>query len=498
MPRTCAAGSPRLPWSEGNSPVSRLPNWEKWTLELYRNGDDGPFWNNRSRNFERYADQSADIPTMYAGAWYDSYARASIDNFLTFSKRLSNQYLLMGPFVHGGPNFDRHISGTVDMGPNAPIKGNLAPTRLHMMLDWFDHWLRGVDNGVEKAETVRYFRMGGDGGRNASGQLVHGGNWQSAASWPPAESTQTDLFLSGGGKLTKAEPASDGGSSSLVADPENPMPTVAGNLSSMSENLKMPTRAMRTGNPIALRRLIVIQGAADQVVTEDTYTDQPLGDLADRGDVLCFETAPFESDFEITGTPEVELFMASDAPDTDVFCMIQDIYPPSGTWPEGYRLNICDSIMRVRYRDGFDAPKMMKQGEVVKVRFPLYPTSNVFAAGHRLRLLISGSSYPRFDVNPNTGEPIGRHTHTRQATKQLFPFGKPSLQADPARDAERLNDPFFQQAPARYGFAPDCPLPRPTAYTHEHRHQADHCWPPSREQQWRRQHAGLPLFDRHL
>src|SRR5690606_2704962 len=105
--------------------------------------------------------------------------------------------------------------------------------------------------------------------------------------------------------------------------------------------------------------------------------------------------------------------------DTDIFCMIEDVHPASETWPNGYRLNICDSIFRVRYRDGFDRPAMMREGEVVRVRFPLYPTSNLFAAGHTLRLLVSSSSFPRFDVNPNTGEAIGRHTRTRKATNTI-------------------------------------------------------------------------------
>ncbi|TKT76342.1 CocE/NonD family hydrolase [Aquamicrobium sp. LC103] len=408
----------RLPWSEDDSPLAPLPKWEKWALDLYRNGDDGPFWKNPSRNFEPYRDKSADIPTMYAGAWYDSYARSSVENFLAMDARIDNQYLLMGGGVHGGPNFDNRMAGQVDMGPGAPIKGNLAPDRRTMMLRFFDRWLKGDETAFRDQPKVRYFRMGGDGGRNPQGQLVHGGQWISAGQWPPEGVVNHDWFLQGDGGLAPRAPA-DTAPSSFVFDPAHPMPTVAGNVSSMTQNLPHFPRMMRTGDPISLRQSIVLQGATDQVTHAGMFAQPPFGDLAERPDVLAFTTAPFAGETEITGSPEVEIFLSSDAPDTDLFCMLQDVYPVSEAWPEGYRLNLCDSIFRVRYRDGFDRPTMMSQGEVVRVRFPLYPVSNVFAPGHRLRLLISSSSFPRFDVNPNTGEPLGYHTHLRRATNSI-------------------------------------------------------------------------------
>lgn len=407
----------RLPWSEGNSPLAALPKWEKWALDLYRNADDGPFWLNRSRNFEPYRDQSANIPTMYAGAWYDSYARASIENFLAYDARLDNQYLIMGAGVHGGPNFDRRMTGAVDMGPGATIKDNIARDRLFLMLDWFDRWLKGDETKFADQPKVRYFRMGGEGRKNAAGNLLHGGRWFEDSVWPPLGTAPTDYFLSPGSlATTRPDAASE---TSFLFDPADPMPTVAGNVSSMTENLPPFPRMMRTGDPISLRRSLVLQGAADQVTHEGMYAKPPYGDLADRPDVVVFDLGPLATDLEVTGTPEVEIFLSSDAPDTDLFCMIEDVHPASDEWPDGYRLNICDSIFRVRYRDGFDRPTMMRVGEVVRVRFPLYPTSNLFAAGHTLRLLVSSSSFPRFDVNPNTGEPIGRHTHVRPARNTI-------------------------------------------------------------------------------
>ena len=408
----------RLPWSEGNSPLAPLPKWEKWALDLYRHGDDGPFWRNPSRNFEPFRDQSADIPTVYAGAWYDSYARASIENFLAMDSRIGDQYLLMGAGVHGGPNFDNRMTGNVDMGPGAPIKGNLDRDRKHMMLRFFDRFLRDDASAWVDQPKVRYFRMGGAGGKNAAGQLLHGGHWVSANQWPPAGVEAQDWFLQPGAGLQRELPA-DSVPSRLVYDPAHPMPTVAGNVSSMTQNLPPFARMMRTGDPISLRQSLVLQGAADQVTHAGMFAEPPFGDLADRADTLVFTSAPFAAETEVTGTPEVEIFLSSDAPDTDIYVMLQDLYPQSDDWPDGYRLNLCDSLLRARYRDGFERPKLMTSGEVVRLRFPLYPISNAFQPGHRLRVLISSSSFPRFDPNPNTGEAIGRHTHTRVAVNSI-------------------------------------------------------------------------------
>ena len=135
--------------------------------------------------------------------------------------------------------------------------------------------------------------------------------------------------------------------------------------------------------------------------------------------MLTFTTEPLDEPVEVTGPVEVTVHLSSDAPDTDLFVMLLDLYPASDAWPDGYRLNICDGIMRVRYREGMGKPQPMRQGETYAVTFQLYPTSNVFASGHRMQVLVSSSSFPRFDVNPNTGEPIGRETGKRVANNTV-------------------------------------------------------------------------------
>ena len=141
--------------------------------------------------------------------------------------------------------------------------------------------------------------------------------------------------------------------------------------------------------------------------------------LADRPDVLVFQTEPLAADVEVTGPIEVNLWISSSAVDTDFTARLLDVYPPSEDYPEGYHLNLGDSIIRARYRNGFDRAEMMDPDAVYKVSVSLQPISNLFKAGHRIRLDIASSNFPRFDVNPNTGEPMGRHTHTAKARNTI-------------------------------------------------------------------------------
>ena len=404
----------RLPWTQGNSPLAALPAWERWAIDLYTHGDADEFWLNPSRNFEPYKDKSADVPTMYAGSWYDSYSKPTIDKYVWFKDRLQNQFLMIGPGIHGGPNFDSRYCGDVDMGPKATIANNLAKNRHAMMLAFYDRWLKGIANEFDTAPKIRIFVMGGGGGgKTAEGRLLHGGDWRTLPNWPPPQSTPTDFYLQPAGKLSAGSPpAQDQAASTFVFNPDKPLPTIAGNVSSLTENLPL-SPLVKMPDPTTHRRAIVIQGAADQVTRSDLHCEAPFGvPLAQRADVLVFETEPLAEPIAVIGDVEVELFLSSTSPDTDLFAMLLDIYPASKDWPSGYRMNITDGLMRVRYRESMAKPKLMTPGEVVKVRFPLYPTANLFDRGHRIQLLVSSSSFPRFDVNPNTGEPIGRHTRT--------------------------------------------------------------------------------------
>jgi predicted acyl esterase len=299
------------------------------------------------------------------------------------------------------------------------MTGNLAPFRLQVPLRWFDRWLRGVENGVENDPPVKIFVMGGGSGeKTPEGRLLHGGHWRDEQEWPLARSVPTPFYLHADGRLGRSAPAG-AGTATLRYDPEHPLPTIAANTSSLNEIVPTPHRVGLT-NPLELMRVMVVQGGADQRTRPDLHgCSPPYGPLELRDDVLAFATEPLGGAVEVTGPIEVTLYLSSDAPDTDLFVLLEDVYPSCEEWPEGYRLNVADGIMRVRYRAGMDRPQRMEPGQIYPVEFALYPTSNLFAAGHRIQVLVSSSSFPRFDPNPNTGEPIGRHTRTQVAQNTL-------------------------------------------------------------------------------
>ena len=416
----------RLPWRE-ESPLSGLPGYDRWARELYERGDemseDG-FWQQPGLNFEAHFDRTADVPTVYSGGWYDSYTRATTDNFVNLRSRLRHQRLLMGPWTHGSLTLDQSSAGEIELGPAAAMNSNdeMFPggSFLGELFRWFDCWLRGNDDGVAGGAAVRVFVMGGGTGRRTEAGLIdHGGRWRDEPAWPLDRAVVTPFHLQPQGGLDPAPPAEDGGSSSFVYDPRSPLPTVSANTSSLTDFVPVPERVDPL-NAIALMRPMVIHGGADQRVRSGTLrADDFTGPLELRDDVIMFATEPLDTDIEVTGPIGATIYLSSDVPDTDLFIMVQDFYPASTDWPEGFRLNVADGLMRVRYRDGFDTGRVLDPGHVVKVEFQLYPTSNRFVAGHRIRVLVSSSSFPRFDVNPNTGEPLGRHTRTRLATNTI-------------------------------------------------------------------------------
>lgn len=416
----------RLPWTDDASPLAGFPDYAQWARDLYEHGDDGEFWRQRGLNFEPYDDLTADVPTMYSGGWYDSYTKATTDRFADLRDRLGHQYLLMGPWTHGDASLDRSWAGEVELGPEAAVArafpgSNERGDWLGVLLQWFDHWLRGVDNGIGTAPAGRVFVMGGGtGARTAEGRLDHGGGWRDLTSWPPEDSRPLELFFHPDGRLVpESPPAEEEAASTYRFDPEAPVPTIAANTSSLNEIVPTPDR-VTLPSPITLMRVMVVQGGADQRTRPDLRgCTKPFGPLEDREDVLSFVTAPLSEELVALGPVEAVLYVESDAPDTDFFVQVQDVYPQSDEWPDGFRLNVADAIFRARYRHGMDRPTPLEPGEVAEIRIPLYPTANRFGAGHRIQVLVTSSSFPRFDVNPNTGEAIGRHTRTQVATNTL-------------------------------------------------------------------------------
>ena len=417
----------KLPWGMGSdeTPLSGLPTYDEWAKDLYTHGDydfdAGGYWAQKGLNFEPYYEISLDIPTMYCGGWYDSYTRATIENFVALSQIKQHQYLLMGPWTHGDGNIDSQIAGSVDLGDLARPAVGLGNSYLEEVKNWFDYWLPDESSkSIDDLARVRYFVMGsGSGQKTNTGRILHGGAWKISETWPPVETTTQNLYLHPDQLLDSLSPDIEESWSKLRYDPSNPLPTISANTSSLNEIMTPPLRTP-VASPITLMRIQVIQGGSDQVTDSQTLgATEPYGPLENREDVLMFETTPLDNDIEITGPIEARFFIESDALDTDLFVMVQDEYPQSIDWPNGYKLNISDGIFRVRYREGLAKPRLLDESGPVEVQFSLYPTSNVVKRGHKLRVLVSSSSFPRFDPNPNTGEEIGRHTRTQIANNTI-------------------------------------------------------------------------------
>jgi putative CocE/NonD family hydrolase len=411
-----------LPFKPGHTPLRVVPNLEKTLFDYYYRGEYDEFWAQECCDQARYFDKAADIPGVFSGGWYDPFAIATTGQFVAMSQQNSSpQRLLIGPWNHGAMRGDgASYAGDVDFGPDAKF-GDRVYNELR--LRWFDRWLKDIPNGVEYDPPVRIFVMGGgDGRRNQQGRLNHGGRWRDEKEWPLARTRQVAYYLRSGGGLSAEPPGEDDPPAAYTHDPERPIPTIGGNVTGFFELVKLPEGVNTLYvTPRARMRQIVLDGGAHQQEQPGIVGARPpYLPLSMRPDVLVFQTEPLAADVELTGPIEVRLWVSSSAVDTDFTAKLLDVYPPSEDYPNGYHLNLCDSIIRARYRNGFERAELMEPGQVYEVRIALPPISNLFKAGHRIRLDIASSNFPRFDVNPNTGEPMGRHTHTVKARNTVY------------------------------------------------------------------------------
>jgi uncharacterized protein len=385
-----------LPLRRGTTPLKFAPEYENWLVEAMRHGANDSFW--EQNNIIDHGDRYQDIPVYLVGGWYDSWAGNTTNNYLSLSKKLkSDVYLIMGPWIHGAQGKSAH--GQVDFGPDAAIADELA-----WRLEWYDHWLKGKDNSVGKAapfaSKVRFFTMGsGDGHKTDKGLLFHGGLWKNENEWPPARAKATHYYFGDRGTLGTAQPEKAHGSTSYTFDPTQPVPTIGGNISSGDG--------------------IMLQGAWDQRGGPHIWNWTLPIPLSARNDIVVFQTQPLAADTEVTGEISVKLWASSTAVDTDFTAKLIDVYPASKDWPGGFDLNITEGIVRARFRDSLKKEKLMTPGEIYPITIKLYPTSNLFKKGHRIRIDISSSNFPRFDVNPNTGEPLNEHRRVITAVNTI-------------------------------------------------------------------------------
>ena len=390
----------RMPWTKGRSPIRWNPEYEDYLLEQWQQGTFNDFWKKVGIYAAGYYKTFPKVPIVFMSSWFDAYVTTTLENYMGLKGDPDRPLtLIMGPWTHG--NRSCRVFGDVDFGPEATFDGQIDEDWLAYREKWFARYLKG-DVAHDLAGRVHIFLMGtGSGRKTEEGHLDHGGRWIESSDWPLPESREFNLFLHADMALKERVPDEESASISYDFDPSNPVPTIGG--------------ALTSGEPI------FTGGGFNQVESEQFFGCRNPGlPLTARHDVLSFETEPLEEDLAVIGPVEVELWVTTDAPDTDFTAKLVDVYPPSEDYPRGYALNITDGIFRVRYRNGFDRPEPVQPGEVFKITIAPFATANLFKKGHRIRLDISSSNFPKYDVNPNTGEPEGTSRRKRIATNTVF------------------------------------------------------------------------------
>ena len=320
--------------------------------------------------------EQMDVSALHIGGWYDIFLEGTLRNFVGMrtkgrtARARQQQRLIVGPWLHG--LFDR-VVGEVDFGPSVLLDA-VDPGGQH--LQWFDHCLQGQpDNGA----PVRIFVMGAN-------------VWRNENEWPLARSIPTRYYLAGDGSAnslrgdgqmltqTPAREASD----TFLYDPERPVPSRGG-------------CTLMPGAQSA--------GPRDQRVVEE------------RDDVLVYTSAPLSEPLEVTGTVEAVLYASTDGRDTDFTAKLVAVAP------DGRAINLCDGIVRARYRNPLRRAELLEPGRIYEYRILLGSTSFLFAPGHRIRLEVSSSNFPRFDRNLNTGGDFATETMGRPAVQRVFHGG---------------------------------------------------------------------------
>jgi uncharacterized protein len=379
----------QLPIRKGTTPLQIAPEYEDWLVTALGHGPNDDFY--AQNDIVDHTDRYKDMPVYLVGGWYDSWAGNTSRNYQALSKAIAGPvYLIMGPWIHGQQAMSAH--GQANFGKDAAM-----PDPLGWRREWFDHWLKGATNSVGRAAPfatpVRIFVMGGgDELKGEGGRHNHGGAWREEREWPLARTMYSKYYFRENGALSTVPPNAAGMSTTYAFDPKDPVPTIGGNISSADG--------------------IMLQGAWDQRGGPHVWNGQTPIPLSARKDVLVFQTGPLDADVEVTGEIDVKLWASSSALDTDFTAKLIDVHPPNRDYPSGFDQNLEDGIVRARFRDSLSQETLMQPGTVYEFTIKLYPTSNVFKRGHRIRVDLSSSNFPRFDINPNTGEKLNDNRRT--------------------------------------------------------------------------------------
>lgn len=317
-------------------------------------------WWRRIAYQERF--HELDLPVLHISGWYDDEQVGTPLNYIGMSTRAKgvrgrdNQKLVMGPWPHQINRSTR--LGELDFGPQSLIDLN------GLQLRWFDHWLRGEKNGIAEESPVRLFVMGKN-------------QWREEADWPLPGTRRTPFYLHSGGRansrfgdgrLSMMRPAEEGETKAdrYRYDPEDPVP-------------------------------FITEMTSAQIGGPDDYAA-----IERRDDVLVYTTEPLEEELEVTGPVLMQLFASSSARDTDFMVKLLDV------WPSGFAQRLTDGMVRARFRYGMHRQVLLEPGEVVRYDIDCWNTAHVFLKGHRIRVEVASSAFPKYDRNLNTGGPLGR------------------------------------------------------------------------------------------
>lgn len=359
----------------GTVPLGRQPELAspfQWLHDLLRHVDDEDFWD--EFNFEKQHGKIA-TPIYHMAGWFDIFLDGALRNFAGLQKRARTdearqaQKLIIGPWTHGpsvqDPTFARHV-GDMDFGPEAVLDFNAE------MLRWYDHWLNATNTGIMDERRVRYFLMGAN-------------EWRTADTWPPPDGQTERWFLRDGkngsaqsindGILSREKPGRNEQPDRYEYDPANPVPTLGGNT--------LYRGPRKTSSAEESPDFSSTCGPRDQRPIE------PLG--------LTYTSEPLEKDLDVIGPVRMVLFASSSCDDTDFVARLSDVFP------DGRSILVVDGILRGRCRRGRFKPRRLKPGQVYRMKIDLWSTAWRFQAGHRLRVALTSSNFPRFDRNLNTG-----------------------------------------------------------------------------------------------
>ncbi len=361
-----------------------------WIKDYLRLQEDEAYW----KQFDvAQFHQTFAVPTYHLASWFDLFLGGSLSNFIGMRNAAKSEEtrrrhrLTIGPWMHG-PRTDSELdgqrAGEVDFGPDARFdyKGE--------MLRWFDHTLKNKRGDFDSSPAVRYFVMGLN-------------RWRTADDWPPKTVAYRELYFDSRPRGA-ARSLFDGGLSwtpvvenappaRFVHDPDQPVESVGGaTLYSLT--------AQRPGDPLGWNELNAEAGSRDQREIEDRC--------------LTFTSDPLDRDLEVTGPVVAKLFISSSALDTDFVVRLTDVFP------DGRSMLVCDGIQRARYRDSNYRPSLLDPVKVYELTVDLWATSHLFRRGHRIRAVVNSSNFPRFDVNPGTGESGATATTTVIAENAVY------------------------------------------------------------------------------